>query len=92
MHPLYPPASLWALLCVAERRATRPNGEWRYSTCRHMLEPERPEAVLPDRALCLPTLSHFLIVNKLFSLSLSPLLPCNILFSSEPLPTKATAT
>jgi hypothetical protein len=24
----------------------------------------RPEAVLPDRALCLPTLSHFLIVNK----------------------------
>ena len=26
--------------------------------------PVRPEAVLPDRALCLPTFSHFLIVNK----------------------------
>ena len=34
-----------------------------------MLEPERPEAVSPDRALCLPTLSHFLIVNKLLPLS-----------------------
>jgi hypothetical protein len=34
-----------------------------------------PEAVLPDRALCLPTFSHFLIVNKT-SLSLSlPLCP-----------------
>jgi hypothetical protein len=38
--------------------------EWGYNTRRHMLEPVRPEAVLPDRALCLPTLSHFLIVNK----------------------------
>jgi hypothetical protein len=35
-----------------------------YSTRRHMLEPVRPEAVLPDRALCLPNFSHFLIVNK----------------------------
>ena len=26
--------------------------------------PVRPEAVLPDRALCLPTFIHFLIVNK----------------------------
>ena len=33
-----------------------------------MLEPVRPEVVLPDRALCLPTFSHFLIVNKLLSL------------------------
>ena len=46
------------------RRATWPNGEWGYSACRHMLEPVRPEAVLPGRALCLPTFSHFLIVNK----------------------------
>jgi hypothetical protein len=30
----------------------------------HLLEPVRPEAVLPDRALCLPTFSHFFIVNK----------------------------
>ena len=63
-----------SLLCVAARRATRPNGEWGYSTRRHMLEPVRREAVLPDRALCLPTFSHFLIVNKT-SLSLSLSLP-----------------
>ena len=35
-----------------------------------MLEPVRPEAVLLDRVLCLPTFSHFLIVNK-SSLTLS---------------------
>ena len=29
-----------------------------------MLEPVRAEAVLPDRALCLPTFSHLLMVNK----------------------------
>ena len=45
------PETVWALLCVAERRATRPNGEWGYSTRRHMLGPERPEAALLDRAL-----------------------------------------
>jgi hypothetical protein len=39
-----------------------------------MLEPVRPGAVSPDRALCLPTFSHFVIVNKT-SLSLSPLIP-----------------
>jgi hypothetical protein len=39
------PETAWTLLCVAERRATRPNGDWRYSTRCHMLEPERPEAV-----------------------------------------------
>jgi hypothetical protein len=43
-----------------------------------MLEPVRPGAESPDRALCLPTFSHFVIVNKTslslflsFSLSLS---------------------
>jgi len=35
-----------------------------------MLEPVRPGAVSPDRALCLPTFSHFVIVNKT-SLTLS---------------------
>ena len=35
-----------------------------------MPEPVRPEAVLPDRALYLPTFTHFLLVNKT-SLSLS---------------------
>jgi hypothetical protein len=69
------PDGLGPLVCC-RKAATWPNGEWRYSTRRHMLEPERPEAVLPDRALCLATFSHFLIVNKtslfsLFSLSLS---------------------
>jgi hypothetical protein len=39
-----------------------------------MVEPVRPGAVSPDRALCLPTFSHFLIVNKTpLSFSLSPL-------------------
>jgi len=36
-----------------------------------MLEPVRPEAVLLDRALCLQTFSHLLIVTELLSLSLS---------------------
>ena len=49
---------------MSARRATWPNGEWGYSTRRHVLEPVRPEAVLPDRALCLPTFSHLLIVDK----------------------------
>ena len=35
-----------------------------------MLEPVRPGAVSPNRALCLPTFNHFVIVNKT-SLSLS---------------------
>ena len=35
---------------------------------------ECPEAVWPDRALCLQTCSQLLIVNKLLSLSLSLLL------------------
>jgi hypothetical protein len=36
-----------------------------------MLEPVRPGAVSPDRALCLPTFSQFVIVIKTsFSLSL----------------------
>jgi hypothetical protein len=37
-----------------------------------MLEPVRPRAASSDRALCLPTFSHFVIVNKpCLSLSLS---------------------
>jgi hypothetical protein len=35
-----------------------------------MLEPVRPGAASPDRTMCLPTFSHFVIVNKT-SLSLS---------------------
>ena len=47
-----------------------PNGEWGCSTRCPMLGPERPEAVLPARALHLTTFSHLFIVNKLLSLSL----------------------
>ena len=36
----------------------------RFECSPSMLEPVRPGAVFPDRALCLPTFSHFLIVNK----------------------------
>ena len=36
----------------------------------NLLEPVRPRAVSPDRAMCLPTFSHFLFVNKT-ALSLS---------------------
>ena len=39
-----------SLLCVAETRATRPNGEWEYSTRRHMLGHECPGAVSPARS------------------------------------------
>jgi len=49
-------------------------------TRRHMLEPERPEAVSPERALCLPTFSHFFIVNQL--LSRSPSLSFSLSLSS----------
>jgi hypothetical protein len=51
---------------VSARRATWLNGESRYSTRCRMLGPERPEAVLSEMALYLPTL---LIVNKLLSLA-----------------------
>jgi hypothetical protein len=50
------PETVCALLCVAERRATRPNGEWGYSTRRHMLGHERPEAVSPGRGVVLTDL------------------------------------
>ena len=47
--------------------------KWRvgYSPRCYMLGRECPQAVLPDRALYLPTFSHLLIVNKLLSRSLA---------------------
>jgi hypothetical protein len=48
--------TVWALLCVAERRATRPNGEWEYITRRHMLGHECPEAVSTARGVVLTDL------------------------------------
>ena len=59
---VYPPAKA-GHMAMAQRRVGI-----EYSPS--MLEPVRPEAVLPDRALCLPTFSHLLIVNPT-SLSLS---------------------
>jgi hypothetical protein len=54
------PETVWALLCVAERRATRPNIEWGYSTRRHMLGPERPEAVSPGRGVLFTDFQSFI--------------------------------
>jgi hypothetical protein len=48
--------TVWSLLCVAERRASRPNGEWRYSTLRNMLGHERPAAESPARGVVLTDL------------------------------------
>jgi hypothetical protein len=48
-----------------------------------MLEPVRPGAMSPDRALCLPTFISFVIVNKT-SLSLS--LSLSFSFSTASLP------
>ena len=57
-----------ACLSPPPRQTTWPTGEWGYSIRRPSyagpVRPVRPEAVLPDRALYLPTFSHFLIVNK----------------------------
>jgi hypothetical protein len=48
--------SLIGLSCVAETRATRPNGEWGYSTRRHMLGHECPGVVSPARGVVLADL------------------------------------
>ena len=75
---------LRTLLCVAKRRATRPNGEWGYSTRRHMLGPERPEAVSPERDVVLTDLQSSIDCQQTFlSLSLSLSLSstsCRILY------------
>jgi hypothetical protein len=61
-----------SLLCVAEMRATRPNGEWGYSTRRHIYwAPSAQRRCHPEEALYLPTFSHLLIGNERLSLSLS---------------------
>ena len=56
-----------------------------------MLEPVRPEAMLPDRALCLPTFSHFLIVKKT-SLPLPLSLSLSHSLSPPPPPTHSLCT
>ena len=69
LPPCHPPplcmslhSSIWLSinfslsLSLAERRSTRPNGEWRFSTRRHMLGHECPEAVSPERGVVLTDL------------------------------------
>ena len=65
------PETVWALLFVADKACHKAKRRVRVYSPPSMLEPVHPEAVLPDRALYLPTFSHFLIVNKSLSLSLS---------------------
>ena len=65
------PETVSALLCVAERRATRPDGEWGSSTRHHMLGHERPEAVSPARGNVLTDLQSSILLSINFSLSLS---------------------
>jgi hypothetical protein len=55
-------------LSLSRHKAKRRVG---YSTRRHMLGHERPEAVSPGRGVVLTDLQSLLIVNKLLSLSLS---------------------
>jgi len=57
--------------CVYAQKMTEAGqlGGWRpcgfkYVGFNFLLEPVRPEAVSLDGELCLPTFSHFLIVNK----------------------------
>ena len=69
------PMAVRAPLCLPSRQAghvakRRVGVEYSPS----MLEPVRPGAVSPDRAMCLHTFSHFVIVNK-YSISLSLSLP-----------------
>ncbi len=56
------PATVWSLLCVAETRATRPNGEWGYSTRRQcwatILHTSAQRRCHPEEALYLQTFSH----------------------------------
>jgi len=66
----------WAGWGVAARRATRPNGEWGYSTHRHMLGHERQEAMSPGRGVVLTDLQSSIWLSKTsLSLSLSLVVP-----------------
>ena len=49
------PATVWSLLCLAETRATKPNGEWGYSTRRQYWATSAQRRCRPEEALYLPT-------------------------------------
>jgi hypothetical protein len=70
------PATVWSLLCVAETRATRPKGEWGYSTRRQCWATSAQRRCHPEEALYLPTFSHLFDCQQTsLSLSLSLSLP-----------------
>jgi len=52
------PATVWSLLCVAETRATRPNGEWGYSTRRPCWATSAQRRCHLEQALYLQTFRH----------------------------------
>ena len=45
------PATVWSLLCAAETRATRPNGEWGYSTRRQCWANSAQRRCHPEEAV-----------------------------------------
>ena len=64
--------TVWSLLCVAETRATRLNGELGYSTRRQCWATSAQGRCHPEEALYLPTFSHlFYCQSTSLSLSLS---------------------
>ena len=64
-------ATVWSLLRDAETRATRPNGEWGYSTRRQCWARVPSGGVTQNRRFTYRPSVIYLIVNKLLSLSLS---------------------
>jgi len=66
------PETVWALLCVAERRATRPNGEWDTVLAAICWATSAQRRCHPKEAMYFQTFSHLLIFNKLLSLSPPP--------------------
>ncbi len=77
------PATVWSLFCVVETRATRPNGEWGYST-RRQCWPRVPsgDVTLKRRCTFRPSVIY-LIVNKLLSLSFSLSLSLSLSLSGD---------
>ena len=79
------PATVWSLLCVAETRATRPNGELGYNT-RSNSGPRVPSGGVTLKRCCTYRPSViYLIVNKRLSLSISLSLSLSLSFAAFPL-------
>jgi len=54
------PEAVWSLLCVAETRSARPNGEWWYITRRQCWATSAQRRCHPEEALYSPTFSHLI--------------------------------